>query len=228
MLLFKIIFFTIMVMVVFVNLTYGHVDNILKTDYNPESGEAISPDKMFQFMTGGVPQIFWTFVNSSHFNKVNFIGSSCKKSLLAVSRGLEEQSLTAYKFVDSSGKTPAGLIRATMSSFGDFDECLSIDEVLNEVNVVGKYCAYDTFPVRTSNNNSNNSTSQFGINQFDYFSLGDFILNRIPKSPINTLHLDQVTVFKGLAFLNSICLPSQCSTIEVKHLLSTGKLVFEF
>lgn len=45
------------------------------------------------------------------------------------------------KFVtvhDSSGKLPSGLLNGNVNQFGDFDECISIDESNHDIR--GKYC----------------------------------------------------------------------------------------
>ena len=153
---------------------------------------------MFQYMSAGVPQIFWTFVNSSH---LNFISSSCKGSLRAISGGFTDGHLTSYKFLDSAGKTPPGFIRTTIATFGDFDQCLAIDDVIRGVQVVGKYCAFDVHPFKVSN-----------------FTREEKLTSKISFS------LDQIPIFKGMALVNSICLPSECSATEIRQILSTGKV----
>lgn len=188
-----------------VNVTSAHLYDIIKVDTKPTYSDAMSPNKLFNFMSGGVPQIFWTFVNSSQFNQINFLGSPCKSSLLAVSSGFDDSLLTSYRFLDSSGKTPSGLIRATMSSFGDYDECLSIEGEIEDINLKGQYCAFDIFPTHTMKGKSRSySASKISTNE--------------------TLSLDRVAVFEGIPFIHSLCLPSQCSVIEVRQILKRGKL----
>lgn len=39
---------------------------------------------------------------------------------------------------DSSGKLPSGLLNGNVNQFGDFDQCLSIDEA--QIGIQGRYC----------------------------------------------------------------------------------------
>lgn len=179
----------------------GHLYDILKVDTEPTIGSPVSPDRMFQYVSAGVPQIFWTFVNSNNFDQVDFLAPSCKRSLQAIAGGLGDGHLTSYKFLDSAGKTPAGFIRSTISTYGDFDECLAIDDVIRGTNAVGKYCAFDLYPTKVTN-----------------FTREEKLTTKVAFS------LDQIPIFKGMAFVNSLCLPAECSSIEIKQMLSTGKV----
>ena len=181
--------------------SHGSLYDIIKIDevtYGPQ----MTPKQMFQFISSGVPQIFWLFIDSDDFSKVNFLKTNCKKSLLTLVDGLKNNDETAYKFIDSSGKTPTSFMRSTITSFGDYDECISIKDTLN--NLVGKYCAFDIFANHAAN------VSKSGTN-----TIGN-----------STFLLTQVPVFKGVPFIHSICLPSQCSQIEIRQMLSTGKAHF--
>lgn len=171
------------------------IHDIIKLDLNPTYGPPMKPDLMFKFISGGIPQIFWSFVNSSDFQSINFISNPCKRSLNVILDGLQDRYLTAYKFIDSSGKTPPGLMRGTLATFGDYDQCLSINDVINDEILIGKYCSFDYYSYH-SEKNSNNS-----------------------------IKFEKITVFQGLPFVGSLCLPSKCSSIEVRQMLSTGKFL---
>ena len=183
----------------------GHLSDIIKVDTEPNYGPTMTPDQMFEFISAGVPQILWTFLKSrNNLDKLNFLSPTCKKSLTAISTGLADGKVTAYKFVDASAKTPAGFIRSTQASFGDYDQCLSIDDALDGVTLVGKYCAFDMQPHQLRGQSLRSSS--FG-------------------SSNSTLYLHQVPVFKGIPFIHAICLPNQCSLIEIRQMLSTGNIL---
>lgn len=188
----KVLFFILLI-----HQSTGHLLEIFKYQNEPIYGESIEPEKLFQFMSSGVPQIFWSFVNSSDFQNIQFIGLPCKESLLKVSRGFQNGDYISYKFLDSSAKTPNGFMRSTMGSFGDYDQCLSINDQIN--NLVGKYCAYDIFPTKSK---------------------------QVTNDENRTFTFDQIPVFKGIPFIYSICLPSQCTKREVRDLLTIGNVVY--
>lgn len=55
-----------------------------------------------------------------------------------------------FKVLDSSGKPPSGILEGTLTDFGSFELCLSVDtrqEEPDEVNpFTGKYCILDIKP----------------------------------------------------------------------------------
>lgn len=195
-------FKVILCLLLFINVTYANIspsmDNLLRVETEKTFGSQVDPELMFQYVSAGVPHIFWKFINSSNFEKLQFVSAKCKKSLSTVSNSFQSHLLTAYKFLDASGKTPSGLTRAAMTSLGDFDLCISINDQVDEVNLIGKYCAYDAYPIDTSS-----------------------IYNE--KSSNESINLNKIPIFGGVPFIHSICLPSDCSVIEIRQMLSTGK-----
>lgn len=173
--------------------TRGHLNDIIKVNTERAVGPRVPSHQLFRYVTGGPSQAFWEYVNSSDFDALQSVSQPCKQSLITVKNGLDASSITAFKFVDSAGKSPPGFMRAAVSSFGDFDQCLSIHDTMDGVPLIGKYCAYDTYPLK--------------------------------NSPVNEsiFSLDGVGVFQGAPYINSICVPSQCSTMETSLLLSKGK-----
>lgn len=121
------------------------LSDILKTcrdvSCDPDDGSTVSydPDRLFQWMAAGLPMIFWQAVRShSLFNQTS-LSTGCKSQLTRISNDLQQSKEWAYQFVDSSGKTPSGLLRATITAIGDYDQCLEI----NNYGVQGKYCMID-------------------------------------------------------------------------------------
>ena len=179
-----------------------HLRDIVMTDDQPTVGPAPSPEKTFHFLSTGVTHIFWSHVASSNFTQDDHVTVKCRAALAAVSTDLSKGHILPFHFVDASAKTPPGFIRATMSSLGDYDQCLTIHATIQGLPMLGKYCAVDLFPVRTSLSNDRKYT--------DTMTTGK-------------LTFDQIAVFKRTPFIHSLCVPHQCSEVDVKHILSTGK-----
>ncbi|XP_016949726.1 nose resistant to fluoxetine protein 6 [Drosophila biarmipes] len=64
----------------------------------------------------------------------------CLKELGALINGLSSSEYWALKMMDSWGSIPSGLLTENMFDLGNFDECLSINEVIGSQNIRGKYC----------------------------------------------------------------------------------------
>ena len=179
------------------------LSDIVMADDRPIIGAAVSPDKAFHFMTAGVTDIFWSHA-ASNFTQDSLVSMQCRQSLAAVSSGLSSGDILPFHFVDASSKTPPGFIRSSMIGFGDYDQCLAIDGTIQGVPMKGKYCAVDLFPVRVSLTNDRKS--------------GDTMTT-------GKMTFDRISVFKRMPFIQSLCVPSQCSDVDVKHMLSTGELL---
>ncbi|RWS15973.1 uncharacterized protein B4U79_13747 [Dinothrombium tinctorium] len=60
----------------------------------------------------------------------------CSNSMLNFGAAMREKTSWAFKFLDSMGKIPSGLLEGTLSDFGNFDQCLDA-EVTTEVSWIG-------------------------------------------------------------------------------------------
>ncbi|KAG8222358.1 hypothetical protein J437_LFUL015954 [Ladona fulva] len=74
---------------------------------------------------------------------------------------VKELKMWALKMYDASAKLPSGLLHGNVNQYGDFDECLSIDEVLDKSKykledhkIMGKYCL-SNIDIHTEDQNSN-------------------------------------------------------------------------
>jgi len=63
------------------------------------------------------------------------LSSNCIKSLQRIQRS---QTSLFHRFLDSSAALPAGILDGTVSSFGNYDQCLEISPSDQDFN--GKYC----------------------------------------------------------------------------------------
>ena len=178
------------------------LNDLIKIDDEPIVGEPASPEKTFLLMSTGLSHIFWSHVMSSNFTAHTEVTMGCREALETVSKGLLQGDILPYHFVDASSKTPPGLIRATMCSLGDYDQCLAIDGMVEGVVMEGKYCAVDFFPVRVSLSNDRKYTDNMTAGKLTF---------------------DRISVFKRMPFIHSLCVPAQCSADDVRKMLSTGE-----
>lgn len=93
--------------------------------------------------------------------------------------------------IDSSGKIPAGFTEGTVTSLGDYDECLEIASPKAD-DVQGKYCLVDIFPMGYKNRT---------------------------KRTDGKISLNSMQHFNASAYYFGLCFPSKCSTQDVKKLL---------
>jgi hypothetical protein len=68
------------------------------------------------------------------------VSHRCLQSLSQVAVALKNGENWAYRFLDASAKTPSGLLDGTVSSFGDYDECLDIKSPSDSPDLQGQYC----------------------------------------------------------------------------------------
>lgn len=98
----------------------------------------VHPDKVLKWITAGVPLIFWEAVSKSCF-KDDIVSHQCANDLIRISDGIHLNEEWAFLFPDASGKNPAGILKATVTAIGDYDQCMDID-----VNgMTGMYCMID-------------------------------------------------------------------------------------
>lgn len=131
--------------------------------------------RLYHLMTSGVPRILWDFVRENNkaeqlVLRLN-ISQVCANHLIVVNSGLDDAREWAYRckhcaqldsirtsrptqligftvaVIDASAKTPPALFEATISSLGNYEECLAI-QVPTGNDIAGKYCFPDLFPTR--------------------------------------------------------------------------------
>lgn len=126
------------------------------------------------------------------------VSQQCVQGLARVAAALNDGQDWAYRFIDSSAKTPAGLLDGTVSSFGDYDECLDIRTPADEPDLQGKHCLLK-FSAGSLFNQKNESGS----------------LSQIASEVRNALYLfDTFTLNLG------VCVPSACDANDLRILLS--------
>ena len=93
--------------------------------------------------------------------------------------------------IDSSGKIPAGFTEGTVTSLGDYDECIELKSPVVD-DVQGKYCLIDIFPIGYKN----------GAKRAD-----------------GKISLNSMQHFNASAYYFGLCFPSKCSTQDVKQIV---------
>ena len=108
--------------------------------------------------------------------------------------------------VDSNGHLPSGILSGTITAFGDFDQCLKIDELIdNNIKIDGKYCFVTIRPLREEKYKSIQlNSTQITSKWFE-------------KEVNDWLEVDNV-----VPFAIGICFPSICEKNEIKKLISNG------
>ena len=99
----------------------------------------IHQKNLFYFFTGGISHTIWN--NGSIISHISEkeVSSQCRNSLIRISDALDQGSEWAFRFVDAGSKSPSGLLDGTLSSYGDYDQCLEI----TDRDFVGKYCVIE-------------------------------------------------------------------------------------
>lgn len=74
--------------------------------------------------------VFHVFHKFSHPYIINStaISAECRASVDNLKRGLNNLEMWALKMVDATAKLPSGILSGNVNQYGDFDECLSVDE----------------------------------------------------------------------------------------------------
>ncbi|KAL3199632.1 hypothetical protein MRX96_001387 [Rhipicephalus microplus] len=135
----------------------------------------------------------------------------CISSLFKLSQGFRSNKLWAFKFIDSMGRPPAGLLEGSMGALGSYDECLSIavpgadDE---SIAFRGQYC---TLYVKPELNDRWLDVLQRSLDQYPL---------PVRKRLQNVTNLKQ---FYGHWLVGGmrlgVCLPSACSGKDLKYMV---------
>ena len=149
---------------------------------------------LYKYLSSGVDQFLWDFVRTELCegkSSVN-LSPSCLRSLIEVSKGLEKEASSEYmKLASSTGRSPKNIFAGSITSLGDYDTCLSIQQS-KSLTFNGKYCLVDLFPARNPSGKK--------ISNFFY----DEILHRS---------------FQNFSFVQGVCLPDSCDSSDVRILM---------
>jgi len=114
--------------------------------------------------------------------------------------------------IDSTGKTPTGLLDFTYADFGEYDQCLNIKntDTNSDTHTLGKYCLVSLLPdeILTSAHLENNPLV---LSQQSHANHSvDQLFNKMFEAESN------FTLMLGF------CIPSQCKESDLRYLLNSG------
>lgn len=153
-------------------------------------------EKLFNFFAAGFPQLIYSDISNLTANSL--LSEPCNRALIQVKQELDHGKEWAFQFVDSSAKTSSGFLEGSVTSFGDYDECVNIQEPdsnpnPNEHNLAGMYCLADIFP-----------EGYIGKE----------------KRKDGKVSLNQMQRFNNTGYYFGLCFPSHCSTSDVRTILT--------
>ncbi|XP_054720749.1 uncharacterized protein LOC129230376 [Uloborus diversus] len=74
------------------------------------------------------------------------VTASCLGALMQLSTALRQSKLWAYKMLDSSGRFPEGFLSGTLTSLGNYEECVNIHVNETKLKLQGQYCTISLNP----------------------------------------------------------------------------------
>ncbi|KAI1303725.1 hypothetical protein HDE_02217 [Halotydeus destructor] len=160
--------------------------------------------RMYKLISAGIPQILWDEIADMRSKQLDIgqrfsISKTCADSVVKVSEGLEDLYEWAFRMMDASGKTPSAYLESTVTSFGDYDECLDI----HTPGFDGQYCMPDLFPLKTKEQQTRWPRP-----------------SRSERAATGKVNLGDIAVFKGMSFNFALCVPSTCTAEEVRNVLA--------
>lgn len=122
------------------------------------------------------------------------LSTQCKRHLQLVSSAINSGQVWPFRFLDASGKLPSGLLDGTITSLGDYDECLAITSHVRNEFIHGAYCL-----VR--------------------FTKSDIIQEK--QSPLEHELAEVLSLYNTFTLNIGMCLPSSCTENDIRSLLES-------
>lgn len=95
---------------------------ITSKEINFDSYREISTQKVFNILN-----IFQEFSIPFLLNSTS-LSKGCEKGIDNLLNGLKKMEIWALKMIDASAKLPSGILSGNVNQYGDFDECIALDE----------------------------------------------------------------------------------------------------
>ena len=112
--------------------------------------------------------------------------------------------------LDSSGRLPTGLLSGTITSYGDYDQCMATEGLVDEsIPVTGKYCFINIRPPLPPIGDSLNLTG-----------------TPYESSWVNDRMGPYARMYARVA--SGVCIPSVCHESEVTQVLRNGMFYLVF
>ncbi|GIY67619.1 nose resistant to fluoxetine protein 6 [Caerostris darwini] len=145
------------------------------------------------------------------------VTASCRRDVLKLLVGLRELKTWAFSFIDSSGKIIDGMLGGTMSTLGEYDQCVSIEALdtgrrnkNKKVMFTGKYCAVDLRPPLPPKKRYYKLNEV--VDELKDFSEGGNVISEAAKA---------AQFFQFLSMRYGVCVPSGCSPSDIQEVLDS-------
>uniref|UniRef100_A0A336N027 CSON009625 protein n=1 Tax=Culicoides sonorensis TaxID=179676 RepID=A0A336N027_CULSO len=177
-----------------VNVLDNHSNSIGNTtNYN------VNEEDIVKVLSARMLQSTYPFVPSKAKDASNLCRIHTRKFLTY----LEKMELWALKMHDSSAKISSGILNGNVNQFGDFDECLSVEEPNQQFK--GQYCLVYLQPEINQKSkllkNLNKLIQSYGMFKSNFNDPG----HRVPRfSTVNW----------------GVCVPSSCTYLEVESAMT--------
>ncbi|XP_067137074.1 nose resistant to fluoxetine protein 6-like [Centruroides vittatus] len=137
------------------------------------------------------------------------LSNNCTFAFLQVVRGLREFRPWTMKLIDANSKIPEGILYGSMSTFGSYDECLSVVVDEEDPNSMkGQYCSINISPYLPPRPRQYTFDSAFQ----EYPVL---------KKKLQEMHMsDLMPSYYFIQHRFGLCLPSSCSRKDVEEMTS--------
>ncbi|XP_023240696.1 nose resistant to fluoxetine protein 6-like [Centruroides sculpturatus] len=137
------------------------------------------------------------------------LSNNCTFAFLQVVRGLREFRPWTMKLIDANSKIPEGILYGSMSTFGSYDECLSVVVDEEDPNSMkGQYCSINISPYLPPRPRQYTFDSAFQ----EYPVL---------KKKLHEMHMsDLMPSYYFIQHRFGLCLPSSCSRKDVEEMTS--------
>ena len=147
--------------------------------------------------------LFWDLIQQEPSSSAihSDLTPKCVYSLKYIKDNLLRHNVPTYPFIDSSGKIPDGILDGTLTSLGDYDQCLSIRMTQDghrddnsEMLLTGKYCVLKFMPAAKEGRHANSS-----------------LLQQVRRNS---------HVFEDFKISIGTCLPDSCQESDIKNIYS--------
>lgn len=159
-------------------------------------------------------------------NNSDFIDRKCGQDLRYIlNQMIHERKLWATKIFNSWSQSlvPSGFISGTITDYGDYDQCLSIDKIKSSP-IIPEYCLLEfEWPMPTKQPFVNNHNVNHRTNGIIPSNVDDRI---IVNKTIYTHLANESSIFYYSSIIRGICLPNSCT--KPNELLHNNIEIFGF
>ena len=164
-----------------------------------------------KLFSGGLTQLVWESISRNE-TVDSGISLDCASSLHSIWSGIKDGDESSFRMVESSAKTPPAHLDGSISSFGDYDQCLdiAIEQSKHGVDIESQYCIVPL------------SILGPPVDDVKLFQ-EQALLHKLDKP--RKINLKAINIFKDHTHFHALCLPSACSIADVGSIVAQGMLL---